>query len=105
MLIYTLHHPRKNYPTNKLVYKHTNEIWSIDSLDMSDYGIWNNRGYRYILVVNDFFSKYMVYSASKKRAQTIKDEFWINITTTKRKPSKKNPIGWGNLIVMFLTLS
>ena len=29
--------PRKNYPTNKIVYKHIDEIWSIDLANMIDY--------------------------------------------------------------------
>ena len=28
--------PRKNYPTNNLVYYHNDEIWSIDLADLSD---------------------------------------------------------------------
>ena len=29
--------PKRNYPTNKVVYNHINEIWSIDLADMVDY--------------------------------------------------------------------
>ena len=29
--------PKKNYPTNEIVYNHTDEIWSIDLADFSDY--------------------------------------------------------------------
>ena len=28
--------PRKNYPTNKIVHNHIDEIWSIDLADMID---------------------------------------------------------------------
>ena len=49
--------PKKNYPTNKIVNNHIDEIWSIDLLDMSHYRISKNRGYRYILLVIDKFSK------------------------------------------------
>ena len=28
--------PRKNHPTNKIVYNYVDEIWSIDSADFSD---------------------------------------------------------------------
>ena len=31
--------PKKKNPTNKLVCNHIDEIWSIDLLDKSDYGI------------------------------------------------------------------
>ena len=38
--------PKKNYPTNKIVYNHIDEIWSIDLADMVDYKISNNKGFR-----------------------------------------------------------
>ena len=28
--------PKKNYPTNKVIYNHVDEIWSIDLADMID---------------------------------------------------------------------
>ena len=40
--------PKKTYPTNKIVYNHIDEIWSIDLADMIDYKISNTQGYRYI---------------------------------------------------------
>ena len=49
--------PIKNYPTNKLVYNHIDEIWSIDLADMIDYKVSNNKGYRYIFVIIDNYSK------------------------------------------------
>ena len=51
--------PRKNYPTNKIIFNHTAEMWSIDLADMIDYKISNNKGYRYIFVIIDNFSKYL----------------------------------------------
>ena len=51
--------PRRNYPTNKIIYNHIDEIWSIDLADMIDYKISNNKGYRYIIIINDNFSKYL----------------------------------------------
>ena len=36
--------PRKNYPTNKIIYNHVDEIWSIDLADFSDYKTSNNKG-------------------------------------------------------------
>ena len=38
--------PRRNCPTNKIVYNHIDEIWSIDLADFSDYKISNNKGFR-----------------------------------------------------------
>ena len=50
--------PKNNYPTIKTIIKSFDETWSSDLLDMNDYGIKNNKSYRYILVVIDNFSKF-----------------------------------------------
>ena len=36
--------PRRKYPTNKIVYNHIDEIWTIDLADMVDYKTSNNKG-------------------------------------------------------------
>ena len=41
--------PRKNFPTNKIIYNYIDEIWSIDLVDFSDYKTSNNKGFRYFL--------------------------------------------------------
>ena len=74
--------PRKNYPTNKIVYKHIDEIWSIDLADMIDYKISNNKGFRYIFIIIDNYSKYLWAIPLKNNySQTITKEF-SNILTT-----------------------
>ena len=79
--------PRKNYPTNKIVVKHIDQIWSIDLLDMSDYSIKNNNGFRYIFVIIDDFSKYLFTIPLKnKNSQTITNEFSNILSSSKRKP-------------------
>ena len=50
--------PKKTYPTNRTIIKSIDDTWSSDLLDMNDYGIKNNKGYRYTLVVIDNFSKF-----------------------------------------------
>ena len=81
--------PRKNYPTNKIVYNHIDEIWSIDLADMIDYKISNNKEYRYIFIVIDNYSKYLwAIPLKNKYSQTIANEFSNIITTSKRKPNK-----------------
>ena len=52
--------PKKNYPTNKIVYNHNDEIWSINLADFSDYKTSNNKGFRYIFIIIDNFSKYLL---------------------------------------------
>ena len=81
--------PKKNYPTNKIVYTHIDEIWSIDLADMIDYKISNNKGYRYIFVIIDDFSKYLwAIPLKNKYSQTITNEFMNILSTSKRRPHK-----------------
>ena len=47
--------PRKNYPTNKIVYNSIDEIWFIDLADFSDYKTSNKKGFRYIFIFIDIF--------------------------------------------------
>ena len=80
--------PRKNYPTNKTDVHHIDDTWSLDILDLKDYGPENNRGYRYVLVIIDNFSKYgWTVPLKNKNAQTIKDSFENILTNSKRKPN------------------
>ena len=81
--------PRKIYKTNKILYNHIDEIWSIDLADMIDYKISNNKGFRYIFIVIDNFSKYLwAIPLKNKYSQTITNEFSNILTTSKRKPLK-----------------
>ena len=81
--------PRKNYPTNKLLYNHLDDIWSIDLADFSDYKTSNNKGYRYIFIIIDIFSKCLLAKPPKiKNIQTIRNEFSNILSTSKRSPLK-----------------
>ena len=80
--------PKKYYPTNKTDVYHIDDIWSLDILDLKDYGPENNRGYRYILVIIDNFSKYgWTVPLKNKNAITIKDSFENILISSKRKPN------------------
>ena len=80
--------PKKYYATNKTHVYYIDDIWSLDILDLKDYGPENNRGYRYVLVVIDNFSKYgWTIPLKNKNAQTIKDSFENILITSKRKPN------------------
>ena len=80
--------PRKNYATNKTDVYHIDDIWSLDILDLKDYGPENNRGYRYVLVVIDNFSKFgWTTHLKNKNAQTKKDSFEKILINSKRKPN------------------
>ena len=81
--------PKKNYPTNKVIYNHVDEIWSIDLADMIDYKVSNNKGFRYIFIIIDNFSKYLwTIPLKNKYSQTITNDFSNILTTSKRKPPK-----------------
>ena len=80
--------PKKNYATNKINVYHNDDIWSLDILDLKDYGPENKRGYRYVLVIIDIFSKIgWTVRLKNKKAQTIKDSFEGIDISSKRKPA------------------
>ena len=80
--------PKKNYITNKTDVYYIDDIWFLDILDLKDYGPENNRGYRYVLVTIDNFSKFgWTIPLKNKKAQTIKDSFETILINSKRKPN------------------
>ena len=80
--------PKKYYPTNKTNVYHIDDIWSLDILDLKDYGPENNREYRYVLVIIDNFSKFgWTVPLKNKNAITIKDSFENILINSKRKPN------------------
>ena len=71
--------PKKNYATNKTNVYYIDDTWSMDILDLIDYGPKNIEVSRYVLVLIDNFSKFGCTSPLKnKNAQTIKSS-WENI--------------------------
>ena len=81
--------PMRNYRTNKIVYNHIDEIWSIDLADFLDYKISNNKGFRYIFIIIDNFSKHLwAIPLKNKYSQTITNEFSNILTFSKRRPLK-----------------
>ena len=80
--------PKKYYPTNKTDVYYIDDIWSLDILDLKDYGPKNNRGYRYVLVTIDNFSIFgWTVPLKNKIAQTMKDSFENILTNSRRKPN------------------
>ena len=77
-----------NYTTNKTDVYHIDDIWSLDILNLKDYDPENNRGYRYVLVIKDSFSKDgWTAPLRNKNSQTIKDSFENILIGSKRKPN------------------
>ena len=80
--------PKQNYTTNKTDVYHIDDICSLDILDLKDYGLDNNRGFRYVLVIIDIFSKFGWKTPLKNKiAQAIKDSSESIIISSKRKPN------------------
>ena len=80
--------PKKNYATSRTDVHCIDDIRSLDFLDLKDYGPENNRGYRYVLVIIDNFSKFRwTVPLKNKNAQTIKDSFENILISSKRKPN------------------
>ena len=80
--------PKQNYTTNKTDVYHIGDIWSLDNLDFKYYGPENNRGFRYVLVTIDNFSKFgWTVPLKNKIAQTMKDSSEQLLINSKRKPS------------------
>ena len=78
--------PKKNYGTNKTITRSIDDTWSSDFLDIDDYGPKNNRGYRYVLVVNDNFSDFgWTIPLKNKYAQSITDTFSEIIKSSNRE--------------------
>ena len=80
--------PEKNYATNKTDVYHIDDTWSLDILDLKDYGPENNRGYRYLLVIKYNFSKFgWTVPLKSKNAITMKVFFESILIRSKRKPN------------------
>ena len=68
--------PNTFYPTNKTDVYQIDDIWSLDLLDVKDYGAENNRGYRYVLVNTGILNKFGgTLFLKNKNAQTLKNIF------------------------------
>ena len=72
--------PKKICNTNKTDVYHNDDIWSVDILDFKDYVPENNRGFRYVSVIIDNFSKFVwTVPLNNENAQTKKDSFGKNL--------------------------
>ena len=81
--------PRKNYPNNKNLYNHIDEIWSIDLVDMVDYKSSNKKGCIYIFIINDNFRKDLwCIPNNKKSSKKITEDFSNILTKSKKSPIK-----------------
>ena len=83
-----LHKPRKvNFERRKVISNNIDHIWGIDLITMIKYSK-QNKNYKYILTVIDFFSKYSwCYPLKSKKSIEIINSFNDIFKKSKRKPS------------------
>ena len=82
-----LHKPRKiNFTRRKVISNHIDNIWGIDLITMIKYST-QNKNYKYILTIIDFFSKYSwCYPLKSKKSEEIINSFQDIFKKFKRKP-------------------
>ena len=82
-----LHKPRKiNFERRKVISNNIDHIWGIDLITMIKYSK-QNKNYKYILTVIDYFSKYSwCYPLKTKKSEEIINSFKDIFKKSKRKP-------------------
>ena len=50
---------KKKSETNRIIHIQIDETWSIDLINMINYKVSNKKGFRYIFIIIDNFSKYV----------------------------------------------
>ena len=83
-----LHKPiRRNFPRRRVVVKHIDNTWCSDLVEMQKFSKWN-KGYRYLLMVLDVFSKYgWIVPLKDKKGESVAAAF-KKIFSEGRKPEK-----------------
>ena len=83
-----LHEPREiNFTRRKVISNNIDNIWGCDLITMIKYSK-QNKNYKYILTVIDFFSKYSwCYPLKSKKSEEIINSFIDIFKKSKRKPT------------------
>ncbi|MCG8048323.1 MAG: hypothetical protein N0E59_23375 [Candidatus Thiodiazotropha taylori] len=86
---YSLHKPaRRRFQRNHIVSAGKDDLWMADLIDMVKYKDWN-KGYKYILLVIDTFSKYVwLRPLNGKSGQDVASAFQDIFKTYGRTPHK-----------------
>ena len=81
-----LHKPiKQNFTRRRVIANHIDEIWCSDLVEMQQFSKWN-KGYRYLLMVLDVFSKYgWIVPLKDKKGETVAEAF-KKIFKESRKP-------------------
>ena len=71
-----LHAPiKRKFTQRRVITNHIDEIWASDLVEMQQFSKWN-KGYRYLLVVIDVFSKYgWVVPLKDKKGESVAEAF------------------------------
>ena len=71
-----LHKPiKRNFTPRRVIANHIDEIWCSDLVEMQQFSKWN-KGYRYLLMVLDVFSKYgWIVPLKDKKGETVAEAF------------------------------
>ena len=71
-----LHAPIKcNFTRRRVITNHIDEIWASDLVEMQQFSKWN-KGYRYLLMVIDVFSKYgWIVPLKDKKGESVTEAF------------------------------
>ena len=69
-----LHKPvKRNFTRRRVLVNHVDEVWCSDLVEMQQFSKWN-KGYRYILMVLDVFSKYgWITPLKDKKGETVSE--------------------------------
>ena len=81
-----LHKPiERKFKTRRVIVNHIDEIWAADLVEMQQFSKWN-KGYKYLLMVIDVFSKYgRIISLKDKKGESVAEAF-KTILKEGRKP-------------------
>ena len=85
-----LHKPiKRNFSRRCVIVYHIDEIWCSDLVEMQQFSKWN-KGYRYLLIVLDVFSKYgRIVPLKDKKSETV-----MNVFKTIFKEGRKPKYLW-----------
>ena len=79
-------HIKRKFPRRRVIVNNTDDIFAVDLVDIIKFSKWN-RGYNYLLMVIDVFSKYgWIKPLKDKTGQSITNAFKQIINKDKRKP-------------------
>ena len=81
-----LHKPiKRKFTRRRVIVNHIDEIWAADLVEMQQFSKWN-KGYKYLLMVIDVFSKYgWIVPLKNKQGENVKEAF-KSIFKNGRKP-------------------